>query len=109
MELKNWSLYILVCLLGLCAITLRGGALHYAHRCATTAARATILTGAEQSQARDAARSAAWVSNAMNWVGILAILIGVRLWFVARRRQQAEPVLPAFLLLVYMLMHLVTI
>lgn len=107
--MRAHGLYILVCVLGFTAITLRTGSLRSAHRCATTAARAATLTGTDQRQARDDGRSAARVSATMSLVSLAAVLAGGMLWFVGRQRQRAEPVLPALLLLVYVLSCLVTI
>jgi len=108
-SMRAYSLYILVCVLGFSAITLRVASLHYAQLCASTAARAVTLTGAERLQTRGAARSAARVSDRMSLISLAAVLVGGVLWFIARRRQRAESVLPALLLLVYVFLSLVMV
>jgi len=107
--MRAYSLYVLVCILGFTAISLQATRLHYAQRCATTAARATTLTGVEQLQARDIARSAARVSDTTSLISLVAALAGGVLWFVARQRQRAEPFLPALLLLAYVVSYLVNV
>jgi hypothetical protein len=45
----------------------------------------------------------------MSLVSLVGVVIGSVLWFIGRRRQHAEPILPALLLLVYVLCYLVTV
>jgi hypothetical protein len=100
---------MLVCVLGICGILLRGLALHYAHVCATTGAHAVTLKDDARLEARQAAISAARVSDMLSSSSLVVMVFAAAVYFAAHRRRQAKPFVPVLLLVIYTALFLLQV
>ena len=107
--MRTHLLYIVICLLGVCAIVLRCVSLHYASRGALIAASAATMVSTAKAQTQDEAVSIATYSGAINLCSLAVALVGGALYSVARMRQHTDHLAPVLLLIVYAVLFFVDV
>lgn len=107
--MKTWLAYLLICVFGIGAITLRLTAMNCAAKGASTLAEATELPPAEREPARLAARRLARTSDRISLLSLSFATAFCVVWFGSRRWTRIEPTLPALLLILYLFSFLIVV